>query len=47
MMAAIKESIDLIHTEYGEEVDLAPLPSDQADIYDAIRKGGHGWNVSD
>ncbi len=38
MMAAIRESIDLIRTEYGEEVDLAHLPADQADIYEAIRK---------
>jgi len=38
MMAALRESIDLIRTEYGEEVDLAHLPPDQPDIYDAIRK---------
>jgi len=37
-MAALRESIDLIRTEYGEEVDLAHLPPDQPDIYDAIVK---------
>jgi error-prone DNA polymerase len=38
MMAAIRESIDLIHDHYHEEVDLAHIPVDQPDVYDAIRK---------
>src|SRR5713226_7372395 len=38
MMAALRESIDLIRTHYKEEVDLAHLPADQPDVYDAIRK---------
>jgi len=38
MMAALRESIDLIRTHYREEVDLAHLPADQPDVYDAIRK---------
>jgi len=37
MMAALRESIDLIRTHYGEEVDLAHLPADQPDVYEAIR----------
>jgi error-prone DNA polymerase len=38
MMAALKESIDLIGEHYHEEVDLAHLPPDQPDVYEAIRK---------
>jgi error-prone DNA polymerase len=38
MMAAIRESIDLIKDHYHEEVDLAHIPADQPDVYDAIRK---------
>jgi len=38
MMAALKESIELISTHYKEEVDLAHLPPDQPDVYDAIRR---------
>jgi error-prone DNA polymerase len=38
MMAALRESIDLVRTHYGEEVDLAHLPVDAPDVYDAIRK---------
>jgi error-prone DNA polymerase len=38
MMAALRESIELIRTDYGEDVDLAHLPADQPDVYDAIRK---------
>jgi len=37
MMAALKESIELIGEHYHEEVDLAHLPSDQADVYETIR----------
>ena len=32
MMAAIKESIDLVREHYHEEVDLAHIPADQADV---------------
>ncbi len=38
MMAALRESIDLVRTHYKEDVDLAHLPADQPDVYDAIRK---------
>ena len=38
MMAAIRESIDLVRDHYHEEVDLAHIPADQPDVYDAIRK---------
>ena len=38
MMAALRESIDLIREHYHEEVDLAHLPADQPDVYDTIRK---------
>jgi len=37
MMAALKESIDLIGEHYHEEVDLAHLPPDQSDVYETIR----------
>jgi len=38
MMSVLKDSIDLIHEHYGEDVDLAQLPQDQPDIYDVICK---------
>ncbi len=38
MMAALRESIDLIGEHYHEEVDLAHLPADQSDVYVALRK---------
>jgi error-prone DNA polymerase len=38
MMAAIRESIDLVREHYHKEVDLAHIPADQTDVYDAIRK---------
>jgi error-prone DNA polymerase len=38
MMAALRESIDLIRTHCNEEVDLAHIPPDQPDVYEAIRK---------
>jgi error-prone DNA polymerase len=38
MMAAIRESIDLVREHYCEEVDLSHLPPDQPDVYDTIRK---------
>jgi error-prone DNA polymerase len=37
MMAALKESIDLIGEHYHEDVDLAHLPPDQSDVYETIR----------
>ena len=38
MMAALKESLELIGEHYGEEVDLAHLPQDDPEVYEAIRK---------
>jgi error-prone DNA polymerase len=38
MMAVLKDSIGLIHDHYHEEVDLAHLPQDCADIYGVIAK---------
>jgi error-prone DNA polymerase len=38
MMAVLKDSISLIRDHYHEEVDLAHLPQDCPDVYDAIRK---------
>jgi error-prone DNA polymerase len=40
MMAVIKDSIDLISEHYGETVDLAHLPQDDAarDVYETIQK---------
>jgi error-prone DNA polymerase len=38
MMAVLKDSISLIRDHYHEEVDLAHLPQDSPDVYDAIRK---------
>lgn len=38
MMAVLKDSIGLIRDHYGEEVDLAHLPADCPDVYDAIQK---------
>jgi error-prone DNA polymerase len=37
MMAALKESIDLIGEHYHEDVDLAHVPADQYDVYETIR----------
>lgn len=38
MMAVLKDSMGLIRDHYGEEVDLAHLPPDCPDVYDAIRR---------
>jgi len=38
MMAVLKDSIELIHDHYREEVDLAHLSQDCPDVYDTIRK---------
>ena len=37
MMAVIKDTINLIHDHYGEEVDLAHLPDDDPDVYRALQ----------
>ena len=37
MMAALKESIELIGEHYHADIDLAHLPADQSDIYETIR----------
>ena len=37
MMAAIKESIELIPRHYGKQIDLAALPED-AEVYETLRK---------
>jgi error-prone DNA polymerase len=38
MMAALEESIQLIHDSYGEKVDLAQLPPDDPAVYSALQK---------
>jgi error-prone DNA polymerase len=38
MMAALEESIQLIHDAYGEKVDLAHLPPDDPAVYAALQK---------
>jgi error-prone DNA polymerase len=38
MMAALKDSIELIRNHYREEVDLAHLPSDDPAVYSALQK---------
>jgi error-prone DNA polymerase len=38
MMAVLKDSIELIHDHYGEDIDLAHLPQDCPDVYETIRK---------
>jgi error-prone DNA polymerase len=38
MMAVLEESIQLIRDAYGEEVDLAQLPQDDAKVYAALQK---------
>jgi error-prone DNA polymerase len=38
MMAALKDSIELIRDHYQEEVDLAHLPSDDPAVYSALQK---------
>jgi error-prone DNA polymerase len=37
MMAVLEESIQIIRDDYGEEVDLAHLPPDDADVYHALQ----------
>jgi error-prone DNA polymerase len=38
MMAALKDSINLIRNHYHEEVDLAKLPPNDKEVYDALQK---------
>jgi len=38
MMAVLKDSITLIHDHYGEEVELAHLPADDAQVYSTLQK---------
>src|SRR6267142_2511600 len=37
MMAVLEESIQIIHDDYGEEVDLAHLPPDDRAVYKALQ----------
>jgi error-prone DNA polymerase len=38
MMAVLKDSIELIHDHYREEVDLAHLPQDDPQVYSALQQ---------
>ncbi len=38
MMAVLKDSIQIIHNVYKEDVDLAHLPQDDPVVYDALRR---------
>jgi error-prone DNA polymerase len=38
MMAALKDSLELICNQYKEEVDLAHLPQDDPDVYSTLQK---------
>jgi error-prone DNA polymerase len=38
MMAALKDSLELIHDHYKEEVDLAHLPADDPVVYSTLQK---------
>lgn len=38
MMAVLEDSIELIRTHYGEEVDLAHLPPDDPIVYEALQR---------
>jgi error-prone DNA polymerase len=38
MMAALEESLELIRTSCGEEVDLAHLPQEDPAVYDALQR---------
>jgi error-prone DNA polymerase len=38
MMAVLKDSIELVRQHYREEVDLAHLPQDDAEVYSALQK---------
>jgi error-prone DNA polymerase len=38
MMAVLKDSLNLIHDHYGDEVDLAQLPADDEEVYSTLQK---------
>jgi error-prone DNA polymerase len=38
MMAVLKDSLELIHDHYAEEVDLAQLPQDDREVYSTLQK---------
>ncbi len=38
MMAVLEDSIQIIRDDYGEEVDLAHLPSDDPEVYGALQQ---------
>jgi error-prone DNA polymerase len=38
MMAVLEDSLELIRDHYGEEVDLAHLPADDATVYSTLQK---------
>jgi error-prone DNA polymerase len=38
MMAVLEDSIQIIHEDYGEEVDLAHLPPDDPEVYRALQQ---------
>jgi error-prone DNA polymerase len=38
MMSVLKDSIELIHDAYGEEVDLAHLPQNDRAVYEALQR---------
>jgi error-prone DNA polymerase len=38
MMAVLKDSLNLIHNHYKEEVDLAHLPADEPEVYSTLQK---------
>ncbi len=38
MMAVLEESLQLIRTHHGEEVDLGKLPQDDPEVYDALQR---------
>jgi error-prone DNA polymerase len=38
MMAVLEDSIELIHSAYGEEIDLGHLPMDDPEVYKALQE---------
>src|SRR5438270_1456809 len=38
MMAVLEDSLQLIHNNYKEQVDLAQLPQDEPEVYSALQK---------
>ena len=38
MMAVLEDSIQIIRDAYGEEVDLAHLPQNDQEVYDALQR---------